>query len=150
MLSLTRRPGQTIHIGNEIRLIVRHKLRSIVLIELYAPAGAAVLHEGAVSAGSALSGGRALHRLKALVGDSVLVAGVRVLVGEDAMRSGGRQVRLHFDAPRSVVINRAEVHRRQRRMPQFGCLPVVRNKSQQPMAVAASASAVRQRDMELR
>lgn len=141
MLSLTRRPGQAIHIGNEIRLIVRHKLRSIVLIELYAPAGAAVLHEGAVSAGSALSGGRALHRLKALVGDSVLVAGVRVLVGEDAMRSGGCQVRLHFDAPRSVVIRRAEIHRRQRRMPQYGCLPGDRNKAQRHLILAGNASA---------
>jgi sRNA-binding carbon storage regulator CsrA len=111
VLILTRRPGQAIHIGDHVVLVVRHKLRSIVQIDLYAPTDATVMRDGVPLIGRVVRDGRCLHPLDMLTGERFRVGEASVVIGEPPEwmifpRFAGRQVRIGIDAPRSVLILR--------------------------------------------
>lgn len=120
MLVLTRRVGESVRIGDGVRLTIRSKLRSHLTIAVAAPSHLAITDDDDVSVRPV----RRRHRrgkrylIAVLLGDS-LRFGKEIVVSFDGDASGGwlglargRQVRIGINAPREVPVHREEVYHR--------------------------------------
>ncbi len=118
MLVLTRRVGESIRIGDSVRLTIRGKARNHYTVTIAAPGDLSVVDDE----GQPLTALR--HRLRRkrcyvtalLAGESLRIGDeVHVLFGEDryggALRlRSGQQVRISIDAPREVPVHREEIY----------------------------------------
>lgn len=120
MLVLTRRVGESVRIGDGVRLTIRSKLRSHLTIAVAAPTHLAITDDADV----AVRPVRRRHRrgkrylIAILLGDSLRL-GEEIVVSFGGDGSGGcldlargRQVRIGIDAPRDVPVHREEVYHR--------------------------------------
>jgi len=118
MLVLTRRVGESIRIGDSVRLTIRGKVGNHYTVAIAAPGDLAVVDDE----GRPLTALRHRQRRKRcyvaalLAGESLRIGDqVHVLFGEDRyggtrrMRSG-QQVRISIDAPREVPVHREEIY----------------------------------------
>lgn len=113
MLVLTRRIGESIRIGESVRLTVRGKLRGHIALTLDTPAHVRVIDDaGAVLLPERHGRGGRRYRASLLVGDSLRIgehATVWIGSGPEAAaasRTRGRQVRIGIEAPRGVAVHR--------------------------------------------
>ena len=118
MLVLTRRVGESIRIGDRIRLTVQGKVGSHITVALAAPAGVNVTDD----TDTALLPCRRVWRRRCyeatlLLGDSLRI-GRDVVVWIGGGRAGqpakasGAQVRMGIDAPLEVAVHREEIYHR--------------------------------------
>lgn len=122
MLVLTRRIGESIRIGEHVRLTVRAKLRGHITLTLYAPACMRVTDDADTCL---LPEKRGRHRLRyrvsLLLGDSLRIdKAVTVWIGGCPKRGlmalvRGGQVRIGIEAPACVKVHREELYQRIRR-----------------------------------
>lgn len=118
MLVLTRRVGESIRIGDHVRLTIRGKVRNHYTVAIVAPGDLSIVDGD----GEPLTALRHRQRHKrryvaALLAGECLRIGdaVHVLFGEDRyggtsrLRSG-QQVRISIDAPREVSVHREEIY----------------------------------------
>ena len=119
MLVLTRRVGESIRIGDRIRLTVRGKVGGHITVALAAPAGVNVTDD----TDTALLPCRRIWRRRCyeatlLMGDSLRIGrDVTVWIGGGGQagrpaRASGAQVRMGIDAPLEVAVHREEVYHR--------------------------------------
>jgi sRNA-binding carbon storage regulator CsrA len=132
MLVLTRTPGRSIHIGDDIRLKLRDVIRSMALIEIIAPTETCVIEDDIPCRPKSVHGNAAHYVSWQCFGDALRIGEATVLIGQHqgaqcARSAFGRQVRICIDAPRHILILRDELRRTSPRAlcaPQFGCPPV--------------------------
>ncbi len=118
MLVLTRRVGESIRIGDSVRLTIRGKAGNHYTVAIAAPGDLSVVDDE----GQPLIALRHRQRRKRcyvtalLAGESLRIGdAVHVLFGEDRyggtsrLRSG-QQVRISVDAPREVPVHREEIY----------------------------------------
>lgn len=123
MLVLTRRVGESIRIGDDVRLTILSKLRAHLTISLAAPSNVAITDDTDMP----VSPVRRRHRrgkrylIAVMVGESLRI-GDEVVVSFGGGPFGGwlglargRQVRVDIDAPRAIPVHREEVYQRIRR-----------------------------------
>lgn len=115
MLVLTRRIGETIRIGDDIRITVHDKLRFHVTIGVSLPQDAELSIEGARLRTEKHSGEKRFHLIPLLTGERFRVDDIEVMVGFDVTQTAGKQVRIGVAAPKSVPVHREEVYLRDRR-----------------------------------
>ena len=108
MLALTRRIGQTLRIGDDIRVTVRSRLRDLVLIDVSAPAGSHLYCEGMPQSGTHGGSGRERYLVPVMTGECLQLGAVRIAIDGDRRCHGG-QIRLHVDAPRQIAVTREEL-----------------------------------------
>jgi sRNA-binding carbon storage regulator CsrA len=128
MLVLTRKPGRSIYIGDTIRLKLLYVLRSMALIEIFAPLETQVIEDDIKLRPDGLLAQAARYVSWQFVGDALRIGEATVLIGhyKDALHAqpaSGRSLRIGIDAPRHIVILRDELRRPQPRAlcaPQFG------------------------------
>lgn len=118
MLVLTRRIGESIRIGENVRLTVLAKLRGHVTLTLATAAHLRVTDDADVVLLPERHGRGGRHyRASLLLGDSLRIGEhVTVWIGSDpepgsTAQARGRQVRIGIDAPRGVAIHREETLR---------------------------------------
>lgn len=122
MLVLTRHVGQSIRIGDGVRLTIRSKLRAHLTVTLTAPEGVSVIDDTdtVLSPADAYCCFRR-YEIAAFVGDSLRIGQDVVVWFGTNPRGGwlglwrGRETRVGIDAPRAVPVHREEVYRRIRR-----------------------------------
>ncbi len=120
MLVLTRRVGESIRIGDGVRLTILSRLRGHLTVALAAPTNLAITDD----ADMRVKAVRRRHRrgkrylIAVMVGDSLRI-GEEVVVsfGSDALDgwlslARGRQVRVGIDAPRAIPVHREEIYQR--------------------------------------
>lgn len=115
-LVLNRRTGESLRIGEAVRLTVRDRRGASVLIAIAAPLDVLVADEDGVLQLVTAANGSALYLLWLLAGESLQVGEATVIVGDAAgakrkVRGGQRQVRITVVAPRDLAIQREEVAR---------------------------------------
>lgn len=116
-LVLNRRTGESLRIGDTVRLTVRDRRRSCVLIAITAPLDVSVADEDDVMMQPAtVANGSALYLLWLFAGEALQVGEATIFVGDAAgakrkVRGGQRQVRIMVIAPRSLAVRREEVAR---------------------------------------
>ncbi|TXH69392.1 MAG: carbon storage regulator, partial [Lysobacteraceae bacterium] len=110
MLVLTRRIGEAIRIGDDVRLTVQARLRHHITLGVTAPGLTELLVEDATVTPRVLSGGRRFYLVPLLTGESVRIGEIEIRVCFDTAWASGRQVRLAIAAPRSVPVHREEVY----------------------------------------
>lgn len=114
-LVLNRRTGESLRIGDAVRLTVRDRRGACVLIAIAAPLDVPVADEDDVMLLPATtSNGSALYLLWLLAGESLQVGEATIIVGDAAgakrkVRGGQRQVRITVVAPRSLTVRREEL-----------------------------------------
>lgn len=121
MLILTRRIGESIRIGDSVRLTVRAKLRGHIALTLSTPAHLRVTDDAdVVLLPERQDHGGRRYRASLLLGDSLRI-GEHVTVWIGGGRTSAavtqarrRQVRIGIDAPRGVAIRREETLREAR------------------------------------
>jgi len=120
MLILTRRVGESIRIGDRVRLTILSKLRAYLTVALAVPSNVAITDDTDVP----ISPVRRRHRrgkrylIAVMEGESLRI-GEEVVVsfGGDPIRgwmglTRGRQVRVGIDAPRAIPVHREEIYHR--------------------------------------
>ncbi|MFZ5635844.1 MAG: carbon storage regulator [Pseudomonadota bacterium] len=120
MLILTRRVGESIRIGDTVRLTILSKLRAHLTVALSVPPHVTITDD----TDTTVSPVRKRHRrgkrylIAVMVGDSLRI-GEEVVVSFGGRPFGGwlglargRQVRIDIDAPRAIPVHREEVYRR--------------------------------------
>lgn len=120
MLILTRRVGESIRIGDGVRLTILSKLRAHLTVALAVPANVAITDD----ADRPVSPVRRRHRrgkrylIAVMVGDSLRIGEeVVVLFGNGSFGgwlglTHGRQVRIGINAPPAIPVHREEIYRR--------------------------------------
>jgi carbon storage regulator len=120
MLVLTRRIGESIRIGDGVRLTILSKLRAHLTVALAVPTNVAITDDTDMP----VSPVRRRHRrgkrylIAVMVGDSLRIGDEVVVSFGDGPFVGylglarGRQVRIGVDAPREVPVHREEVYQR--------------------------------------
>jgi carbon storage regulator len=120
MLVLTRRIGESIRIGDRVRLTILSKLRAHLTVALAVPPNIAITDDTDMP----VSPVRRRHRrgkrylIAVMVGDSLRIGDEVVVSFGDGPFVGylglarGRQVRIGIDAPREVPVHREEVYQR--------------------------------------
>lgn len=113
-LVLNRRTGESLRIGDALRLTVRDRRGACVLIAIAAPLDVLVADEDGVLQLATVSNGSALYLLWLLAGEPLQVGEATIIVGDAAgakrkVRGGQRQVRITVVAPRSLAIRREEL-----------------------------------------
>ncbi len=119
MLTLTRRVGETICIGDDICVTVYDKLRYHIMLGVLAPHGATLDFGGSSVRPVALPDGVKFYLLTLLNQDDFTVGEARVSVrfkpsflGVATLRA--QQVRVGIAAPRSIEVHREEIYARKR------------------------------------
>jgi carbon storage regulator len=122
VLVLTRRVGESIRIGDSLRLTVRAKLRGHITLTLYAPTRARLTDDADNQLLPQKCGRhRHLYRISLLLGDSLRIGEVvTVWIGGGPKRGRmapvrGGQVRIGIEAPECVKVYREELYQRIRR-----------------------------------
>lgn len=117
MLILTRRVGESIRIGDAVRLTIRDKWPGQVLVVLSAPASMPVTNDADLPVLPMRVRRRERRYLIAMTTGDHLRIGKDVVVWFGACYGLGakgirydRQVRIGIDAPRSVAVHREEVY----------------------------------------
>lgn len=117
MLTLTRRVGETIYIGDDICVTVYDKLRYHLMVGILAPHGVNLDLGGNSMRPVALSDGVDFYLLTLLNRDVFTVGEARVSVrfkpsflGVATLRA--QQVRVGITAPRSIEVHREEIYAR--------------------------------------
>ncbi len=117
MLTLTRRVGETIYIGDHITVTVYDKLRYHLMLAVLAPPGVHLGFGGNRMRAVALPDGMGFYLLILLDRDAFTVGEARVSVrfkpsflGVATLRA--QQVRVSIDAPRSIEVHREEIYAR--------------------------------------
>lgn len=115
-LVLNRRTGESLRIGEDVRLTVRDRRGSCVLIAVVAPLDVLVTDEGDALRPVTTSNGSAFYLLWLLTGESLQIGEATIVVGEVAgakrkVRGGQRQVRIAVIAPPGLVIRRGKIAR---------------------------------------
>ena len=115
-LVLNRRTGESLRIGDAVRLTVRDRRGACVLIAVVAPLDVLVADEDDALRPVTDSNGNAFYLLWLLAGESLQVGEATIIVGDAAgakrkVRGGQRQVRITVVAPRGLTIRREEVTR---------------------------------------
>lgn len=117
MLTLTRRVGETIYIGDDICVTVYDKLRYHLMMGVLAPPSATLDFGGSSVRPVALPDGVGFYLLTLLNRDAFTVGEARVSVrfkpsflGVATLRA--QQVRVGIAAPRSIEVHREEVYAR--------------------------------------
>ena len=121
MLVLTRRVGESIRIGDSLRLTVRAKLRGHITLTLYAPAHVRLTDDADIDLlPEKRSRRRIRYRASLLLGDSLRIGEVvTVWIGGSPKRGRmapvrGGQVRIGIEAPECVKVYREELYQRLR------------------------------------
>ncbi len=122
MLVLTRRIGESIRIGDSVRLTVRAKLRGHITLTLYAPTRVRLADDADIELLPEKRGRHGIrYRASLLLGDSLRIGEVvTVWIGgcpkrERMTHMRGGQVRIGIEAPECVKIYREELYQRIRR-----------------------------------
>lgn len=119
MLVLTRRIGESIRIGDAVRLTIRSKLRTHVMVSLVAPADMPITDDTDALVQPAWHRRcRKRYLIAMLAGDSLRI-GQEIVVsfaehaldGWPCLARGG-QVRVGINAPRAVPVHREEIYQR--------------------------------------
>jgi carbon storage regulator CsrA len=117
MLVLTRRIGESIRIGDAVRLTIYSKLRAHVTVSLVAPADMFITNDADALVKPAW------HRRCSKRYLIALVAGDSVRIGEEVVVyslggwlgfARGRQVRVGIHAPREIAVHREELYQQAR------------------------------------
>jgi sRNA-binding carbon storage regulator CsrA len=118
MLVLTRRIGESIHLGDDIRLTLQNRLRHHVALAVVAPATITVHRAGAAPRSAPLPTGQLYYLVNLLSEERLNVGDAEVSVhfGHSALhtRSPKRQVRVGIQAPPVLTILRGELYARDR------------------------------------
>ena len=115
MLLLTRRIGQTIYIGDDIRVTVHDRLRYHVTLGVVAPTELALHYSGAQLAPAVLPGGEHLYFITLLAYEGLFIGEIELHVDFNIPFPRGdhrreRQVRLCITAPKEIPILREELY----------------------------------------
>ena len=115
MLILTRRVGETIYIGDTTCLTVYDKLCYHVMIGVLAPPNMQLCLAGTVVRPVVLPEGERFYLLNLQSQDAFTIGEARVHVRFNTSFDGfcellKRQVKIGIEAPRSVEVNREEIH----------------------------------------
>lgn len=120
MLTLTRRTGGTIYIGDDICVTVYDRLRYHAMIGVLAPANAKLRFGEESLRPAILPEGERFYLLTMLSQDSFWVDDIKVRVrfnpiylSATSLRT--RQIKIDIDAPRSIDIYREEIYLRRLR-----------------------------------
>jgi sRNA-binding carbon storage regulator CsrA len=117
MLTLTRRTGETIYIGDNTCITVYDRLRYHVILGVLAPANASLFVGQTSLRPAILPGGERFYLLTLLSQDVFWIDDIRVHVRFSttylsAAPSYTRQIRISVHAPRTVQIHREEIYLR--------------------------------------
>ncbi len=117
MLTLTRRTGQTIYVGDDICITVYDRLRYHVMIGVLTPVNARIQFGEAYLRPAILPDGERFYLLTMLSQDAFWIDTVKVRVRFNptylsAASLRMRQVKIDIDAPQSVDIYREEIYLR--------------------------------------
>lgn len=115
MLTLTRRIGESIYLGDDTCLTVYDRLRYHVMIGVLAPERMAVACNAHAVRPAMLPGGERFYLLTLLSGDDFTVGDARVLVRFrhtflSAQSMQRRQMKVSVDAPIALPVLREEVY----------------------------------------
>lgn len=115
-LVLNRRTGESLRIGDGVRVTVRDRRGLCVLVAVIAPLDVLVADEGDALRPVTISNDGAFYLLWLLTGESLQIGEATIVVGEAAgakrkVRGGQRQVRISVIAPRGLLVRREEIAR---------------------------------------
>lgn len=115
MLTLTRRVGESIYIGDAICITVYDRLRYHATIAVLAPANAQVKFGDAIIRPAILPGGERFYLLTLLSGDEFTIGEIRISARFrptllNVKSPQRRQMKITVDAPKSTLVQREEVY----------------------------------------